>query len=165
MIEESDSLASGDRLLTFEVAGVVYALPIAEVLEVSDRARLTCIPTLPLRCGGVMNWHGDALPVIWPQLLLQGVEAEDEEAPEDSALRALEGADCHVLVVTDRPDEQARLGLPIDRVHGLVNGPPRKASAGALVVERRPIDGRVVSVLDPRQLVARAEEVIRRAAA
>ena len=34
-----------------------------------------------------------------------------------------------------------------------------------VVVERRPVDGRVVSVLDPHRLVARAEEIIERAVA
>jgi hypothetical protein len=34
-----------------------------------------------------------------------------------------------------------------------------------VVVERRPVDGRVISVLDPQRLVERAEEIIQRAAA
>ena len=53
-----------DRLLTFEVAGDLYAIPIAGVLEVADAARVTCIPTLPTSMGGVINYHGDALPVL-----------------------------------------------------------------------------------------------------
>ena len=116
-MEGPETAVVGERLLTFEVSDVVYALPIAEVLEVSDGARLTCIPTLPSRCGGVMNWHGDALPVIRPQLLLRGGELGDDELEDvDETVEA--GADGHVLVVTDRPEEQARLGLPIGSAGG-----------------------------------------------
>ncbi len=71
----------------------------------------------------------------------------------------------HVLVISDRPDGAARLGLPIDRVLGLVDGQATCGANGELVVERRPVDGRVVSILDPRRLVARGADVIKRAVA
>ncbi|MCZ6784676.1 MAG: chemotaxis protein CheW [Proteobacteria bacterium] len=140
-----------DRLLTFDVGGCVYALPIAGVLEVAEAAPMTCVPTLPRRCGGVMNWHGDALPVINPALLFDGV---------GTTLDAAE----YVLVVSDRGDENARLGFPVDRVLGLVDGLPgslsRAEAPAELVVERRPVEGRIVNVLDTRALVARAQRVI-----
>jgi hypothetical protein len=69
-----------------------------------------------------------------------------------------------VLVVSRRDDEPAQLGLPIDRVIGLVDGSRRHRGGGRLIVERRPVEGRVVSVLDPRRLVERAMEVIGRVA-
>jgi len=147
----------GERLLTFEVADVVYALPIAEVLEVAEAARVTCIPTLPTAVGGVMNWHGEAIPVIASHLLL-GPEGAEAPVPDEAATD-----DRHVLVVSDRPEESARMGLTVDRIHGLINAPRGVAGAG-VVTERRPLDGRVVNVLDPLCLVGRAEEVIRRSA-
>ena len=45
---------------------------------------------------------------------------------------------------------------------GVVDGALPRSRSKNLVVERRPIDGRVVSVLDPRLLVERASEVIER---
>ena len=60
----AENLRAEDRLLTFEVAGDFYAIPIAGVLEVADATRVTCIPTLPTKIGGVINYHGDALPVL-----------------------------------------------------------------------------------------------------
>jgi hypothetical protein len=63
-------------------------------------------------------------------------------------------------VVSARDDELAQLGFPIDRVIGLVDGPRRRRGGGRLVVERRPVEGRVVSVLDPHRLVERAIQVI-----
>jgi len=142
--------STSDRLLSFEITGTVYALPIAEVLEVTQAERITCIPTLPRSAAGVMNWHGDALPVVSPRMVL------DEGGPVSEGDLVLE----HVLVVSDRPDAAARLGLPIDRVIGLVDGVGSGMRGNDLVVERRPVDGRVVCVLDPRRLVARAEQVI-----
>jgi hypothetical protein len=52
--------------------------------------------------------------------------------------------------------------MPVDRVIGLVAGQGfdvRNKGEG-LVVERRPVDGRIVHILDPVALVARGAEVI-----
>ena len=52
--------------------------------------------------------------------------------------------------------------MPVDRVIGLVAGQGcdvRNRGEG-LVVERRPVDGRIVHILDPVALVARGAEVI-----
>ena len=54
------------RLLTFEIGGSVYALPIACVVEVSDVDALSSIPTVPFGTAGMMNHHGDALPLVGP---------------------------------------------------------------------------------------------------
>jgi chemotaxis signal transduction protein len=151
----------GDRLLIFEIADTVYALPISEVLEVAEVGRICCVPTVPTSCGGVVNWHGDALPIVWPRLLFGEPESQECENPPEEAGS---GSGQQVLVVSDRPDSQARMGLPIDRVIGLVDGSVRMRPGSELVVERRPVNGRVVSVLDPRRLVARATEVIEREA-
>ena len=54
------------------------------------------------------------------------------------------------------------MGMPVDRVIGLVDGAATEGTEqpGELVVERRPVDGRIVHILDPVALVARGEEVI-----
>jgi chemotaxis signal transduction protein len=151
-VSEDEVQSRGDdRLLTFEVAGTVYALPISEVLEVVESGNVTCVPTLPRSHGGVMNWHGEALPVVTPALLLDC--GDPVETTEDSP-------DAQYLVVTDRPDESARLGLPIDRVVGLVDGHGGGVHGPNVVAERKPVDGRVVSVINPRRLVERAAKVI-----
>jgi chemotaxis signal transduction protein len=138
-----------ERLLTFEVDGALYTLPIASVLEVTERGAIVAVPGLPRPCGGVMNWHGDPLPVVVPRLLFDDAAELDAEAACE-----------HVLVVADRSETGARLGLPVDRVLGLVNGPAVASHGGELVAERCPLDGRIANVLDPRRLVARAAEVI-----
>ncbi len=157
----ANELASSERLLTFEVAGSVYALPIAQVLEVAQRDRITCVPSLPRQVGGVMNWHGEAIPVISAHLLLDASAEAGGAAPARSDVHTAE----HVLVVSDRADATPSLGLPVDQVVGLVDGRAPSARDGELVVERRSVDGRVVSILNPRGLVSRAGTVIKDAIA
>jgi chemotaxis signal transduction protein len=161
-----------ERLLTFEVSEVLYALPIAEVHEVVEVRKICCVPTIPRPCVGIMNWNGDALPVVAAQLLLEPASRDERDGSEEidvdqpTGLWGLDGesgADArHVLIVSGRDDEPARLALPIDHVLGLVDGPRRRRGGRRLIVERRPLEGRVVNVLDPRRLVEGAAEVIGR---
>ena len=167
------------RLLTFEVDGHIYALPIVGILEVAEAGSVCGVPTLPRSLAGVMNWNGEALPIVATRLVVTRPEegATHAEADEeiDTAQRfgaTAEPLDAeHVLVVSDRGGEIARLGLPIDSVLGLVDATGNASSGSAgradghVVVERRSVDGRVVSVLDPRRVVARANDVIERLAA
>jgi len=162
----ADGAKVSQRVLSFEVEGTVYALPITDVLEVAEQGRLTCIPTLSPCFGGVMNWHGDAIPVVAPAMLFGDPESSDAAAPP--SLRSLENG--HVLVVSGRRGDSARLGVPIDRVLGLADGPrlaetDHACDSEGIVLERRPVDGRIVNMLDPRRLVARAEEMVGRAVA
>lgn len=143
--------AGTERLLTFEVGAALYALPIAGVLEVVEAGALACIPTLPREVGGVVNHHGDALPVLQFGALL-GIDAPAAARP------------AQILVVAARGKGGGSLGLPVDRVLGLVDGRAVPARGTDPVAERRSVAGRVASLLDPEWLVARAREVIERAA-
>jgi purine-binding chemotaxis protein CheW len=142
-----ENLSAEDRLLTFEMAGDFYAIPIAGVLEVAEVERVTCIPTLPTSVGGVINHHGEALPVLHCASLFDVNESELGEPGT-------------VLVISERVGESARLGIHIDRVLGLVDGAAAAMSGTKEVAERRSIQGRVASVLDPQRLVSKARDVI-----
>ena len=67
-----------------------------------------------------------------------------------------------ILVVSGEASSSARLGMPVDRVLGLVDGGGDSQSrlGESLVVERRPVEGRIVHILDPMTLVARGGEVM-----
>lgn len=138
---------TNERLLSFEVGGSVYAVPISDVAEVTEPGRIVAVPTLPLRVGGVMNHQGDALPIVHRGVLFE-VPAERLAEPR------------HVLVLARSPEDRGALGIPIDRILGLVPGAGGTARGADAVVERRPIEGRVVSVLDARRLLERAAEAI-----
>ena len=150
----------GDRLLMFLFDDVRYALPIAWVVEVAEKGRVTSVPSLALPIGGVMNWNGEALPLVATELLL-GRDRDEAGATPFGAATTVGYAQDQVLVVAEKPGSQARLGMPVDRVVGLVAGPGYDWRKGdGLVVERRPVDGRIVHILDPVALVARGTEVI-----
>ncbi len=142
-----ENLRADDRLLTFEVAGDFYAIPITGVLEVAEARRVTCIPTLPTRTGGVINYHGDALPVVNCSSLFDVSESELAEPGI-------------ILVIAGRVGDSAQLGIPVDRVLGLVDGVAAATPGAKAVAERRSIQGRVASVLDPQRLVSQARNVI-----
>jgi chemotaxis signal transduction protein len=152
-------LEDGDRLLMFLFEDVQYALPIAWVVEVAEKDRVTSVPSLALPIGGVMNWHGEALPLVATELLLGRDEAG---ATPFGAATTVGYAQEQVLVISEKPGSAGRLGMPVDRVIGLVDGRWEGTHPGAndLVVERRPVEGRIVHILDPGALVARGEEVI-----
>lgn len=149
MSAEAPALQDRERWLTFEVGGAAWALPIADVLEVCEVARIGRVPTLPRAVGGVMHYHGDALPVIARSALFD-VALEDLAEPEQ------------VVVIADRATDVARLGLPVDRVLGLVDGVPPASRQRSLVAARVPLEGRITGILDVGRLVARAQEVIDR---
>jgi len=136
-----------DRLLLFEIGSSLFALPIEGVHEVAEMVEQACIPTLSRDVAGVINYRGDALPVVRRERLLQ---------PGAGALDAPQ----HVLVISDRPSSPPCLGLDVDRVLGLVDGAPARARGTDPVVEKRPVDGRLAHILDPARLVARARKVI-----
>ena len=137
-----------ERLLAFELAGALYALPIADVAEVREVGPLAAVPMLPLAVGGVLNHHGDALLVLDGPTLL-------ERAP--GAARPT-----HLLVLARDPDDPARFGLPVEAIHGLVDGPPVAARGASPVGELRPSGGRLLHVLDPRRLAERALATVER---
>lgn len=161
MSADISSIDDSDRLLTFMFDDVRYALPIAWVVEVAEKDRVTSVPSMALPVGGVMNWNGEALPLVATELLL-GRDRDEAGATPFGAATTVGYAQDQILVVAEKPGSSACLGMPVDRVIGLVEGGGEKNrhTGGSLVVERRPIDGRIVHVLDPAALVARGGEVI-----
>jgi chemotaxis signal transduction protein len=170
------AISGENRLLTFLFEDVCYAVPIACILEVAEKDRVTSIPSLALPIGGVMNWHGEALPLIATELLL-GRDQEEAGATPFGAATTVGYAQEQVLVLAAKPGSPASLGMPVDRVIGLVDGDENADRGGVttagrvakstkgrdgdgLIVERRPIDGRIVHVLAPAVLVARGAEVV-----
>ena len=135
-----------DRLLAFELAGALYALPIMDVAEVTDVPDIAAVPMLSAEIGGVVNYHGDALPVVYGRALF---ELEQECVHH------------HLLVLAKDLDDPKRYGLPVDQIRGLVDDRPgRNRTPGSVICERRPHGDRLMSVLDPDELFKRAASMI-----
>ena len=138
-----------ERWLTFEVGGQPFALPILDVFEVTEVGRIGPVPSLPRALGGVMHYHGDALPIVSPSALMD-VPVEEDAAPE------------HVVVVAADGGDTPSLGLPVGRVLGLVNAPPPATRQPEPA--RLPVEGQVIGILDARHLCDRAAELVARSA-
>jgi chemotaxis signal transduction protein len=134
------------RLVLFEVADTSWAIPIADVLEVTESGPTAAIPGLARELAGVMNHHGDALPLVSRESLF-GMPGADGEPAE------------HVIVLAARGGEAGCLGVPVDRVVGLVDAVVEAAGTD-LVVQRLPLRGRITSVVDARRLLERAAALI-----
>ena len=138
--------AGDDRLLAFELAGTLFALPITDVAEVSEVPEIAAVPMLERSVGGVVNHHGDALPVVFGSALIEGSAPSQYE---------------HLLVLARDLDDPSRYALPVDRIHGLVDGPAAQSiEPDCVVAARRPLGDRLINVLDPRKLFERAVSVI-----
>jgi chemotaxis signal transduction protein len=131
--------AGENRMLAFELGGALFALPISGVVEVAESARIAPVPMLPRVSFGVVNHHGDALPVVFGGGLLDFAGAS---------------APTYLLVLAGDADDPDRYGLPVDRIVGLLPGEAKVARGENPVAERRQHEGRVMSVIDPRKLLA-----------
>ncbi len=133
--------AKPTRLILFEVAEAVYALPIADVLEVLENRDPVGIPTLPPATGGVVNHHGDALPVVAPAALFEAHSHAEAE---------------HLLVLGGIGSEAGQLGIPVERVLGLADAVLDTAPSADWIRQRVTLEDRVVAVLDAERCVDRA---------
>ena len=131
------------RLILFEVAEAVYAFPIADVLEVLENCTRAGIPTIAPAVGGVVNHHGEALPVISAGALFGAPSGEIE-------------AD-HLLVLGGIGTEAGQLGVPVERVLGLADAELDDAPGPTWIRDRITLDNRVVAVLDAARCLDRAE--------
>lgn len=148
--------SDGGCVLSFEIGGCAYGLPVEAVLEVAELGKACGVPTLPSESFAVVNWNGEALPMIAPRLLL---EADGEAEGPIVSWREAE----QFLVLSGQDEEIPWLGLPVDAVLEMVASPSGEPDGA--VAECRSKDGRRVNVLDPHRLVERARQVIEELAA
>jgi purine-binding chemotaxis protein CheW len=148
------SQASGEarRFLVFRLGDGEFGLPIEAVDEVAEVPnQITRLPRTPKFLEGVVNLRGEVLPVVDQRRRF------DMPALEDGARRRL------VVVRTDRH----RAGLIVDSVsevlgadaHAIEAAPDLTGEATRLVngVINLEAAGRMILVLDPGELLSRAE--------
>jgi len=163
---DTDVIQDEGQWLAFEMDSAQYALPIESILEIEGPGGETrCVPGLPMDWVAVMNWHGSALPLVAGPLLL-GSEGE-RGAAESGGLPEMSTrwSEAHILVIAEPEGEMPRLGLPVDRVLGLLEGPPGEGGqdpAGDPAVDEPPAGP---LGLCPNELWHRATRLVERACA
>ena len=134
------------KTLVFHIGRERYALPLASVLRVLPVARLKALPGAPHFVPGLLDLHGEAIPVI-DLSRLAGTPAD--------AVRY----DTRILLVdVDAAGRRRRLGLKAERVVGVAAIDGTLADAG---VANAPWLGQVapgadgmLQLLDPDRLLA-----------
>lgn len=94
-----------ERFLSFSLAGEVYAVALAGILETDRLPRVTRVPGLPAWAIGVSNLRGAIIPVVDLRRLLSLEEAEN---PQDG----------RILVVRPSPGDPPA-ALVVDRLEGV----------------------------------------------
>lgn len=150
----ADGPSTGDeQFIVFQLGGEEYGLPIGvvdEVVRVPDT--LTRVPKAPSFIEGVMNLRGRVVPVIDQRRRFK-FEGQGERRRE--------------RVVVVRID-QMQAGFVVDAVsevlsipQNLLRPPPELATDGSQVIDRIAnieVEGRMILLLDPRELLDRAEK-------
>jgi len=148
---EADDMAF-ERFLIFSLGEENYGLPIGavdEVIRLPDS--ITRMPNAPAFVTGVINLRGKALPLIDQRLRFEAREGDAAAKPR-------------AIVVTI---DQLRAGFIVDGVSEVVAIPvsalsaaPDFSSERAAVFDRVAhieADGRMILLVDPRELLTRAE--------
>lgn len=144
---------AAENILLFKLGDDEFGLPIAAVREVTRRPeRLTSLPRAPAFIDGIMNLRGQVLPII-DQRRRFGADADRDD-----------GAFKPVLVVTIG-DTQA--GFVVDSVSRVVSVPASAVQAAPDLgddetplidrVATLEVDGRLVLLVNPQELLDRAE--------
>lgn len=118
-------------VLTFEVDGSPFAVPVAKVVEVVPRVALRAVPHAPDCFLGLLRYRGGAVPVVDLGLLMGRSAGRDR-------------LDTRILLVR-RPGAGAGdlLGLLAERVNELVEVDPARPAMGAALLLDAPYLGQV----------------------
>ncbi len=153
-MDTADGPSTGDeQFIVFKLGGEEYGLPIGsvdEVVRVPDT--LTRLPKAPAFIEGVMNLRGRVVPVIDQRRRFK-LEGQGERRRE------------RIVVVRI---EQMQAGFVVDTVSEVLSIPqsqlrptPDLAADGSQVIDRIAnieVEGRMILLLEPRELLDRAEK-------
>jgi len=104
---ESDAAVTDRQFVTFNVAGEMFAVPMAPVQEIIRVPEVARLPLAPAALDGLSNLRGRVLPIVNLRRLFN-----TEERPHDDATRAL-------VINLGQP-----LGFVVDRVASVVSVEP-----------------------------------------
>ena len=117
---------------------------VAEVIEIPTKSRVPATATV---VDGVINHHGDILPVLDVDALL-AIKADSNHRADGAAIGFIVG------------EGDGRMVLPIDATLGLAQLPLEGEKGEGLIERTVVVEGRVIAVLDVRQIVESVEEAV-----
>ena len=145
-------LAAGEQFIVFQLGGEEYGLPIAAVDEVVRVPNaLTRLPRAPAFIEGVMNLRGRVVPIIDQRRRFK-LEGQGERRRERIIVVRID--QMHAGFVVDSVSEVLRIS------HNQLLPTPDLAADGSQVIDRIAnieVEGRMILLLNPRELLDRAE--------
>ena len=96
-----------DKYLTFLTDGQVFAIPIADVMQIVQMQKITPIPEFPMYAKGVIDLRGSMIPVVDLRCRLGRMELE-YDAHTCIIVMSINGS--LVGLIVDSVDEVARIG-------------------------------------------------------
>ncbi|SCX91538.1 chemotaxis protein CheW [Microvirga guangxiensis] len=142
-----------EQFIVFQLGGEEYGLPIGavdEVVRVPDT--LTRLPKAPAFIEGVMNLRGRVVPIIDQRRRFR-LDAQGEKRRERIVVVRID--DLQAGFVVDTVSEVLKIS------HAQLRPTPDLATDGNQVIDRIAnieIEGRMILLLDPRELLDRAEK-------
>jgi purine-binding chemotaxis protein CheW len=131
---------------TFEVAGQLFGVEVAEVQEVLSFSEYTSVPLAPPAVGGLFNLRGQVIAAVDLRVQL-GLARQSLEGPVMNVI--LRGDDEPVSLLVDRIGEVVDLDeAAFEPPPDTLTGPARK-----LVVGTFKMDGRLMLALDVNSAV------------
>lgn len=139
------------QLVTFTVAGEIYAVPVDVVDEIIRMQPIADVPEVPAYIEGITNLRGNVVPVV---NLRRRLSLPGREAIEDS-----------IIIVVEREGE--RVGLLVDGVNEVVGIPMDEVEPPSAVITSADTDllqavsmagGRLVIILDLDRALSRTHE-------
>ena len=108
-MNEKREEAAPTEYLTFFIAGEEYAASILRVREVSEHRQITRVPTMPPWIRGVINLHGEVVPVVDLAVKFGFDETEITKWV------------CFVIFEVEQDGEPAAIGLIADSVSQVIS--------------------------------------------
>jgi len=111
------------NLLTFTVAGQLYGIPVAKIIRIIEMVTITPLPDAPPNIQGIINLHGQAVPVMDLRLRF-------------GVLKPVYGLRTPIVLVNAAgPGEPPRsLGLVVDSVQQVISTAGSAVEAAATVM-------------------------------
>jgi len=133
--------------LLFRRHSRLFAVPVVDVAEMIEIPSSTRVPATPAVVTGVINHHGDILPVVDPDVLLD-ISSDERRHHSGDTIGFIVG------------EQDARLVIPIDATLGLFQL-PREGNAGdGLIRKTVVVEDRAIAVLDVGLVIDRVETLV-----
>lgn len=135
--------AGANQILTFQMAGNLYGIPLTHIQEISAMVELNRMPHMPKGVQGLLNLRGEVLPVINLRLRL-GLPGDLPAAPK--------------ILIVNIPG--GKVGLLVDSVDSVMEAPDSRISPPSPMLEGQEgawihgflvIGDRIIALLDPIQ--------------